>query len=108
MIFFNLFAIGIVFGYFWFNLVGWFFNVGIVTNQRIIDIDLHSILYKEVTMAIIKKIEDVTSKSGGFFSSVFNYGNVFVQTAGTEANIEFMNIPKPSEAAKIINSLLQK
>lgn len=108
MIFFNLFAIGIVFGYFWFNLIGWFFNVGIVTNQRIIDIDLHSILYKEVTMAIIGKIEDVTSKSGGFFSSVFNYGNVFVQTAGSEANVEFMNIPKPSDAAKIINSLLPK
>jgi hypothetical protein len=57
-------------------------------------------------MAVINKIEDVTSKSGGFFSSVFDYGNVFVQTAGTEANVEFMNIPKPSEVVKIINSLL--
>lgn len=108
IIFFNLFAIGIVFGYFWFNLIGWFFNVGIVTNQRVIDIDLSSLLYKEVTMAVIGKIEDVTSKAEGFFSSVFDYGNIFVQTAGTEANVEFMNIPKPSETVKIINSLLIK
>src|SRR4030042_3462602 len=104
IIFFNLFAIGIVFGYFWFNLIGWFFNVGIITNERVIDIDLSSLLYKEVTMAIIGKIEDVTSKAGGFFSAVFDYGNVFVQTAGTEAHVEFMNIPKPSKATRIINS----
>ncbi len=106
--FFNLFGVGIVFGYFWFNFIGWFFNVGIITNQRVIDIDLHSILYKEVTMAVLGKIEDVTSKSGGFFSSIFNYGNVFVQTAGTEANVEFINIPRPSEVTKIINSLLPR
>jgi hypothetical protein len=74
----------------------------------VIDIDLHSILYKEVTMAVLGKIEDVTSKSGGFFSSIFNYGNVFVQTAGTEANVEFINIPRPSEVTKIINSLLPR
>jgi len=108
IIFFNLFAIGIIFAYFWFNLIGWFFNVGIVTNERIIDIDLSSVLYKEVTMALLKKVEDVTSKSGGFFSAVFDYGNLFVQTAGTEANVEFINIPKPAEAAKIINELLSK
>ena len=108
IIFFNLFAVGIVFAYFWFNLIGWFFNVGIITNQRIIDIDLSSVLYKEVTTALLKKVEDVTSRSGGFFSAVFDYGNIFVQTAGTEANVEFINIPKPSEAVKIINELLSK
>ena len=79
-----------------------------VTDERIIDIDFHSVLYKEVTIAMLKKIEDVTSKAGGFFSSLFDYGNVFVQTAGTEANIEFMNVPKPSQVAKIINQLLSK
>ncbi len=107
IIFFNLFAIGVVFGYLWFNAIDWFFNVGIVTNQRVVDIDLHSVLYKEVTIALLGKIEDVTSKSGGFFSSAFGFGNVCVQTAGTEANVEFINVPKPSEVAKIINDLIQ-
>ncbi len=50
-------------------------------------------------------MEDVTAKSGGFFASIFNFGNVFVQTAGTEVNLEFHNIPRPAEVTRIINSL---
>jgi len=106
ILFFDLFGLVITLSYLWFNFLGWFFNVGIVTNQRVIDIDFKGVLYKEVTIAMLRKIEDVTSKSGGFFSSVFDFGNVFIQTAGTEANIEFMDIPKPSQVAKIINQLL--
>lgn len=108
LFFFDVFGFAIILSYVWFNFLGWFFNVGMVTDERVIDIDFHSVLYKEVTIAMLKKIEDVTSKAGGFFSSLFDYGNVFIQTAGTEANIEFMNIPKPSQVAKIVNQLLSK
>ncbi|MBI2641630.1 hypothetical protein HYW87_03490 [Candidatus Roizmanbacteria bacterium] len=104
----NVFGFAVIFAYIWFNFLGWFFNVGIITNERIIDVDFHSVLYKEVTEAQLGKVEDVTAKSGGFFASVFNYGNVFVQTAGTEVNIEFYNVPKPSEVTKIINQLVPK
>jgi len=105
-IFANFFGIAITFAYIWFNFLSWFFNVGIITNERIIDIDFHGVIYKEVTETQLGKVEDVTAKSGGFFASVFNYGNVFVQTAGAELNIEFMKVPKPSEVTKIINDLV--
>ena len=88
------------------NFLSWYFNVGIGTNHRVIDIDFHSLLYKEVTIALLEKVEDVTSKTSGFFSAIFNYGNVFLQTAGTEANIEFMNIPRPALIVKIVNQLV--
>ena len=105
-VFVNIFGFAFIFAYIWFNFLSWFFNVGIITNERIIDIDFHMVIYKEVTETQLSKIEDVTAKSGGFFASVFNYGNIFVQTAGTEVNIEFHNVPKPSEVTKIINSLV--
>jgi len=108
ILFLNIFGLGIIFSYLWFNFISWYFNVGIVTNQRIVDIDFHNVLYKEVTIAILSKVEDVTSKTGGFFSAIFDYGNVFVQTAGTEANIEFLNIPKPAQVSKIINQLIHR
>lgn len=95
-----------ILSYIWFNFISWYFNVGIITNERIIDVDFHAVIYKEVTETILPKVEDVTAKSGGFFSAIFNYGNVFVQTAGTEANIEFHNVPKPAEVTKIINDLV--
>lgn len=105
-IFVNVFGFAFIFAYIWFNFLSWFFNVGIITNERIIDVDFHVVIYKEVTETQLAKIEDVTAKSGGFFASVFNFGNIFVQTAGTEVNIEFHNVPKPSEVTKIINSLV--
>ncbi len=104
-LFINFLSIVFIFSYLWFNFLGYFFNVGIVTNMRVIDIDFNAVIYKEFTDASLEKIEDITSKSGGYFASLFDYGNVFVQTAGTEVNIEFLKIPKPSEVVSIINNL---
>jgi len=108
LFFFNLLVITILFNYLWFNFLAWYFNLGIITNERIIDVDFSSVLYKEVTTAYYQKIEDVTVKTGGFFASIVDYGNIFIQTAGTEANIEFMNIPKPGLVAETINDLIKK
>lgn len=108
ILFINLFGIVIVLSYTWFNFLTYFFNVGVVTNQRIIDIDYSSVLYKEVSEALLSKIEDITSKSGGYFESFFDYGDVFIQTAGTAENIEFLNVPHPSEVVRIIDELIGK
>lgn len=108
ILFTNIFGIVILLSYVWFNFLSWFFNVGVITNLRIIDIDFISVIYKEVTEARLDKVEDITSKSGGYFQSFFDYGNVFIQTAGTEINIEFENISKPSEVVRVISDLVGK
>jgi membrane protein YdbS with pleckstrin-like domain len=104
-LFINLFVIVVIFSYWWFNFLSWYFNVGIVTNKRIIDIDFYGFIYKEITSAKLEKIEDITVKAGGFFASVFNYGNIFIQTAGTQINIEFFNVPSPNKVRDLINNL---
>jgi hypothetical protein len=104
----NLFFIIFILSYIWFNVLNWYFNVGIVTDKRIIDVDFYAILYKEITNARLNKIEDITVKSGGYFESLFDYGSIFIQTAGTEANVEFIDVPYPSDGVQIINKLLSK
>lgn len=108
ILFINVFFLVIIANYIWFGFLNWYFNVGIITNQGIVDIDFNLILYKETTYTLLSHIEDITAKSGGFLESVFDFGNLFIQTAGTERNTEFLNIPHPSSAAKIINSIVQK
>ncbi len=97
-----------IFSYIWFNFLNWFFNVGIVTNERIVDIDFSNVLYKEVSSARLENIEDITSRSAGYFGALFDYGNVFLQTAGNMVNLEFISIPNPSEVVAIINQLQPK
>ncbi len=101
----TIFCIVFILSYSFFNLINWYFNVGIITNKRVIDIDYYYVLYKEITVAYLNKIQDVTVKSGGFFDSIFDYGDIFIQTAGTDPNIEFLNIPKPNKVREIICQL---
>ncbi len=95
----------VVFGFIILNFTLWYFHVGIVTNIRVIDIDLSGILYRQISEAKVKSIEDVTYDQTGFITSLFNYGNVHVQTAGTEENIEYDRVPKPSQVADIIGDI---
>lgn len=107
-LFMNLFGFTIAAFYGWTNFLRWYFHVGIITNQRILDIDFPSTLYKEVTIAELRDVQEVTTKAVGYIGAVFNFGNILVQTAGTKANIEFHNAPKPSEIVKVINELTQQ
>jgi len=104
----NCFGIVIILSYIWMSFLNWYFNVGIVTNKRVVDIDFSSILYKEITVAKLDRIEDITIKSGGYFESFFDFGTVYIQTAGSEANIEFTNVSYPSEVVQNINKLLSR
>ena len=94
------------FGFFLVNFLLWYFNVNIITNKRIIDIDFVYLLYKETTATRITQVEDVTYKMGGIIRTIFNFGDVFVHTAGPEQNIEFLGVPKPTEVTKKIVELM--
>jgi hypothetical protein len=105
---FDIFFVVYILSYIWFNILNWYFNVGIVTSKRVIDIDFYAVLYKEITNAQLGKIEDITVKSGGYFESLFDYGSIYIQTAGTETYVEFVDVPYPSDAINVINKLLSK
>jgi membrane protein YdbS with pleckstrin-like domain len=86
----------------------WYFNVNIITDERIIDIDFNNLIYKEISDAKIDRIQDVTYKMGGAIRTLFHYGDVYIQTAGSEPNFEFLAVPKPEQVAKILNELREE
>lgn len=88
------------------SFLRWFFNIYIVTQRRIIDIDFLHILYKEFSEARIDKVQDLSFKSGGIFAAFFDYGDVVVQTAGDTPNIDFMGVPKPAKVVETISELI--
>lgn len=104
----NVFGLAFVLGYYWFHFLSYFFNVGIITNLRVVDVDFHAVIYKEVTEAKLIKVEDITAKTGGYVASLFDFGNVHIQTAGAELMIEFNNVPKPSQIVRLINNITEK
>lgn len=85
--------------------LSWFFNVYIVTDERIVDVDFYNLIYREISDAKIDKIQDVTHRVGGVVPTLFNYGDILIQTAGTIPNFDFVAVPNPSEVARILQEL---
>lgn len=95
----------ITMAYFLESFLTWFFNVYIVTDERIIDIDFYNLIYKEVSDANIDKIQDVTYKMGGVIRTLFNYGDVLIQTASEVPNFDFLAVPYPDKVVKVLQDL---
>jgi hypothetical protein len=95
----------VIFAYILENFLNWFFNVYVITDERVVDIDFVNLIYKEVSDANIDKIQDVTYKMGGVSRSMFNYGDVLIQTASEIPNFEFLAVPSPDKIAKILQDL---
>lgn len=96
-----------LFTYTFINFLYWYFNVYIVTNQRIVDVDWYSLVNREVNVSQIAKIQDITANQVGVLSGIFDYGHVFIQTAGTEPNFEYSNVPHPQLVARKLQELLE-
>src|SRR5690606_33517842 len=88
------------------SFLTWFFHVFIITDERIIDVDFISLIYKQVTSAKIDNIEDVSSITGGAVRSIFDFGTVQIQTAGARPEIAFEDVPHPSRVKRLLNELL--
>lgn len=84
----------------------WFFHVYIITDERIIDVDFLSLIYKNISSAKIDNIEDIAFTTEGFFASSIDYGSVKIQTAGEQREFEFENVPHPGKVSALINELL--
>ena len=88
------------------NFLIWYYNVYLITNKRVIDVDFHGVMYKSISEAPLSRVQDVTYNMGGFMQVVFNYGMVFVQTAGEVQNIEFESVPHPDQVVRKIGEII--
>ncbi|MBN2100995.1 PH domain-containing protein [Candidatus Dojkabacteria bacterium] len=89
------------------NLFMWFFTVNIVTTERIVDIDFSKLFSHNVSECQLEKIEDVSHTTAGIWAAFFDFGTVFVQTAGEKREFEFDNVPRPRDVQDTILDLLE-
>jgi len=105
---FLLFYYLIVFGYAFINFVVWFYNVGIVSNKRLIDIDINGISSKDVAATDLQDILDINYTQSGFQENLFDFGDVHIETEAIKPNFEFLKVPHPARVTEIISSMIEK
>jgi hypothetical protein len=96
----------IVLGYAFANFINWFYNIGIVTNKRVMDIDFANLSSLNVAATSITDIADVSYNQKGFAQQLYNYGDVILQTETKTQNFVFEKAPKPAQAVNIISQLI--
>lgn len=80
----------------------WYFNVNIITNKKLVDVDFYSLMSKNIDLAPLISVQEASGKIKGLLGIFFHYGNVDVQTAGASVSIDFVNVPQPNKVADII------
>jgi hypothetical protein len=88
------------------KFITWYFNIDLVTEKRILDIELMGIVYKNVAATKLTLVQDVSYSQVGVVRTIFDYGDVLVQTAGTIDNFTFDAIPRPDDAVHVVESLI--
>lgn len=86
----------LTFTYTFLKFLNWFFNVYIVTNERILDFDFNPMTMYKISEANLENIEDATQQTIGLLPSLFNYGDIYIQTAAERREFEFVSVPNPS------------
>lgn len=89
------------------DFIIWYFNVHIITNKRVVDIDFTSLTVKQLTSAELEQIQDVSYRQVGVIRSVFNYGDVHIQTAASQQDIVFEGVPKPVSVVNTLEELVE-
>ncbi|MEK7203085.1 MAG: PH domain-containing protein, partial [Patescibacteria group bacterium] len=52
-------------------------------------------------------VQDITSEMKGIFGTFFNFGDVYIQTAGEKERFIFRQIPNPNEVVRKISNLAE-
>ena len=90
----------------WYSLrkiVHWYYNLFVVTDRRIVDVDQRGFFDRTVSEVAYGKIQDVSYRIKGILPTVLHFGTVVVQTAGSTANLELERMKNPEQIVDLIN-----
>lgn len=78
----------------------------IVTNKRVLHIERVYFLFESRDEARLDRVQDVTVEMPNIIANLLYYGNVIIETAGTEGRIVFKAIAKPRKVQRRIFELI--
>ncbi len=80
----------------------------ILTNRHFVQITQSGLFGRSTSKLTLDEIQDVRGTRRGFFATIFNYGEILVETAGEEENFLFTPVADPLDLAETINDAHRK
>ena len=85
--------------------IDYYFDVWIVTNERIVNIEQRGLFSRGVSELELENIQDITVEVLGIIPTFLNYGDLYVQTAAEKERFVFHNVPNPYAIKDLIMNL---
>lgn len=93
--------------FFFAQFIEYYLDNWVITNDRMISIDQQGLFARTISELDLYRIQDVRSEVNGLFATMFNYGNLYVQTAGEQDFFILKGIPNPHEIRKKLLDLAE-
>ncbi len=88
--------------------IDYYFDIWIITNERIINVEQKGLFTRKVSELKFAKIQDVTTEVKGLLQTILNFGDVHVQTAAEESKFLFRQVPDPYHLKSLIMDLIRQ
>lgn len=85
-----------------FIFIDYYLDVWVITNERIVNIEQRGLFKREISELRLEKVQDLTTEIGGIISTLFDFGDLYVQTAGKRERFLFKSIPHPERIKDVI------
>lgn len=93
---------------FFLTFIDLYLDVWIITNKRIINIEQFGLFSRTESEHQLSVIQDISTEVHGVFPTIFNYGDLHIQTAGESQRVTFKQIPEPYYVKKIISDMIER
>lgn len=91
-----------------YHFVDWYFDTWIITNHGIIDIERNGLFDKESKRVEYEMIDGMEYKMTGFLATIFNFGDLSVDTMGTTMSLRLKDATNPKKLESIIVGFQEK
>ena len=86
----------------WLN---YYLDVWVITSYRLIEYEQKSLFHRETSELNLTSIQDIMVQIKGILPSLFHFGTIYIQTAGTTERFIFKDSPHPEQTKKTITDL---
>ena len=90
------------------DFVDYYLDVWIVTDERIVRIEQLGLFRRTVAEIKLYRIQDVSTEVRGILRTFLGYGSLKIQSAGTEQQFIFTDMPNVKDHAQTINTLVEE
>ena len=81
--------------FFYAYFIDFYLDVWIITNKNLIDVEQLGVFHREISTTRLSRIQDINSEVKGFVPTFLNFGDITIQTAGSDRQFVIKGIENP-------------